>query len=553
MTKVREIPTPTIESCAAHGAPLSALLHASTGDAIEARIAVSQVGFQWMITVPDPTRFDSGIPVLGFLPGSTAKLDVELLHSDGVVSRPREPVIFSPAFEPTGKTDFPPVRVNRCQPGRMAPGYTFLSVRRRAIGRVQDLTPAQRRFSTEWGMLVALDNLGRVRWLKQLNHRPAGLQRLTSGNLFFHDTAFCSREIDLTGRTVNAWYAAQRPEGDEPDAVPVDVRSLHHQPHQMPNGNFLAVSGHAQYVRNWPASVTDPLNCRQDKWVVGDKVIEFTRDGEVVWSWDAFDHLDVHRIGYDALDAYWHVRGFPDHGDWTHCNGVCYDERDDSVLLSLRLQDAVIKIDRASGHIRWILADHGGWRDDLAKKLLVPEGPVRWPWHGHNPRITPDGTVIMFDNGVYQARPGTPPQPMHKTFSRAVEYEIDEEKMTVREIWSSATTQQEVAERTWAMGDVHRLYDSNTALVIHSIAMPKGRTDIGWDEQDRTVRHVSEFPSFARIIEYDRSRQSDIVFDVSIKDEDDLFQWEVFGGLRSPSLYPESSGILMSDIAGDGS
>ena len=65
-------------------------------------------------------------------------------------------------------------------------------------------------------------------------------------------------------------------------------------------------------------------------------IVEFTPSGEVVWRWDSFDHLDPYRIGYDALDAYWHVRGFPGAADWTHGNGVTYDARDDSVLVSLR-------------------------------------------------------------------------------------------------------------------------------------------------------------------------------------------------------------------------
>ena len=510
----------------------------------ELRVQIAQNGVRWSIAVPNPGKFQNGVPILGFMPGGRADLNFELLNSDGT-SAAGPPLYFEPEGVPKDRSDMPPVRLESSLPERMSPGCTFLSVRRRAIGRVQDLSPAQRRFTTQWGMLIAVDSFGRIRWMKQLNRRPAGLQQLKSGNLFFHDTEFCSREVDMLGQTVNAWFAAQRPIGPEPGAVPVDVRSLHHQPHEMPNGNFLAVCGHARFVRGWPASVLDPENVRADRWIVGDKVIEFTRDGKVEWSWDAFDHLDVHRIGYDALDAYWDVRGFPGHGDWTHCNGVTYDTADDSIILSLRLQDAVIKIDRSSGRIKWILGSHDGWKPEFRPLLLKPAGNMRWPWHGHNPRVTPEGTVVMFDNGVYQARPGTPPEPMHRTFSRGVEYSIDEDSMTVCEVWSSAKSDGEVAERTWAMGDAHRLTGSDTALVVHSIAMPKDREDIGWDEHDRTVRHVSEFPSYARVLEYDRKDNS-ILFDLSVRDTDEIMQWEIFGAVRAKSLYPESTGITLT-------
>ena len=119
----------------------------------------------------------------------------------------------------------------------------------------------------------------------------------------------------MAGDTVKAWYAMHRPQGEYPGGIPVDVRSLHHQPHQMPNGNFLALSGHSKVVKDWPASVHDPDKHKADREIVGDMVVEFTPEGEVVWRWDSFDHLDPYRTGYDALDKYWHVRGFPGAAD----------------------------------------------------------------------------------------------------------------------------------------------------------------------------------------------------------------------------------------------
>ena len=381
------------------------------------------------------------------------------------------------------------------------------------------MTPAQRKFLTGWGMLLAIDNAG---WMRKLPDRAAGIERLDSGNLFVHDPNLCSREIDMAGNTVNAWVAAERPHGPEEGAIPVPVQSLHLQPHQMPNGNFFAVSGHGRLVPNWPASVHEPDKHRADKSVVGDRVIEFTREGEIVWEWDSFDHLDPLRIGYGALDAYCHVRGFPDHGDWTHCNGVCHDPSDDSVILSMRLQDCVIKIDRRPGDFQWILGDHEGWRAEHRDRLLTPIGEgFRWPWHGYNPRITSEGTIVMFDNAICMARPGSPRVPFHKSLSRGVEYRVNEHDRTVEQVWASVLTEADVKERTWAKGDAHRFEETDTAMVILSIAMPHGRDDIGMDEEDRSMRYVAEFPSYARILEYNRKDLNDILFDMTVRDEND--------------------------------
>ncbi len=521
-------------------APLVAELRVPSRGASRIRVRVEQQDDVWTLTFPAQ---DGPYLILGFHPTGDARLTVQICDGEAALTW-GDTLVHELRDVPSSPLEMPPLLTHEARPDRMAGRFTFLTVRRRASGRIRDMTPAQRRFLTGWGMLVAIDNLGRMRWMRKLSKRAAGIERLANGNIFVHDTDSCSREIDLAGNTVCAWYAAERPQGRLEGGIPVPVRSLHHQPHQMPNGNFLALSAHSRPVKNWPASVHEPEKHKADREIVGDMVVEFTSEGEVVWSWDSFNHLDIYRIGYDALDAYWHVRGFPNAGDWTHGNGVTYDPRDDSVLVSLRLQDCILKIDRPTGEIVWILGDHTDWPPHLRSKLLAPVGqPFRWPWHMHNPRITSEGTIVLFDNGIYGARPGRERIPFHKSFSRGVEYRVDQERMTVEQVWSSALTDDDIKERTWAMGDAHRFEETDTAMVIHSICMPHGRDDIGMDEEDRTQRNVAEFPSYARILEYDRSDITGILFDLTVRDPNEIIQWEVFSGVRVKNLYPEHLGV----------
>ena len=562
-TSPQFVSAPELIKCA-DDVPLVARLQIDAQGTTRARVRIRQGGEVWTIDHPlgsaagnppaSPQASPPGCPpgsepvlLLGFMPDEVAELTVQLTGPGGTVTWP-EPIAFHPCGVPTSPLERPPLRLSHAEPERMAGKFTFLSVRRRAIGRIPDMSAAQRRFTVKWGMLIAIDHAGRIRWMRKMPFRTAGIERLASGNLFVHDTEFCSSEIAMDGTQINAWYAARRPQGPQPGATPVDVQSLHHQPFQMPGGNFLAVSGHSRLIKNWPASVHDPQGQRADRHVVGDKVIEFTPGGKIVWEWDSFDHLDVCRTGYDALDSYWHVRGFPGHGDWTHCNGVAYDEANNQVLLSLRLQDCILAIDRATGDINWILGDHAGWDERHAQKLLTPLGtPFRWPWHGHNPRMTGPNQFVMFDNGIYQARPGNPRIPFHKSFSRGVEFRVDPEQMTVEQIWSSALTDDDVKERSWAMSDAHRFFQTNTAMVIHSVSMPHGREDIGLDEDDRTMRYVSDFPSHARILEYNRADNQDIVFDCFIRDENEIIHWEAFSGVRVENLYPDGADIRWID------
>jgi len=124
--------------------------------------------------------------------------------------------------------------------------------------------------------------------------------------------------------------------------------------------------------------------------------------------------------------------------DWTHSNAVSYRPEDDSIIVSVRHQDAVIKFSRATGQLDWILGPHENWSPQFQQYLLQPTGPgFRWQYHQHAPMWTGSGTLLLFDNGNHRASPfdGTTPDAPADAFSRAVEYNIDPQNMLVSQVW----------------------------------------------------------------------------------------------------------------------
>ena len=485
------------------------------------------------------------IPVVGLRAGRHHELRLELHGDDGVALDAIKLTYDAPPLPP-GTIDFPPINVVISKPEEMEPGFMIICVRRAAPARQIWWTEKQVTFGIRWSMLVGLDEDGEVIWYFKHDSRIAGIDRLPNGNLFFHQVNFQSIEIDMLGNRINSFYAAKRPFGPAEDAIPIDAQSMHHQPHIMPNGNYLAMTANAREFDNYITSETDPDAPRQTIKVVGDRIIEFDKDGNIIWSWNTFDHLDPYRVGYQTLEPYWDPRGFPNHADWTHGNGLGYDHRDDSVLISLRAQDAIVKVDRQSNEIKWILGDHSGWDADKQKKLLKPIGDLQWPWHGHNPRVTPQGTIVMYDNALFQARPYDQPKPPHECIARAVEYEVDEEKMEVRQVWSSLDGGHDDGVVSWAMGDAHRLPQTDNMFVIDSFVAPKADpldkrgkvrlADLQWGERERSHWHLSDFCYWARIREYKRDASRELVFEVHVEDPYDIVRWEVFGGLKTPQL-----------------
>ena len=190
------------------------------------------------------------------------------------------------------------------------------------------------------------------------------------------------------------------------------VTGLHHELLELPSGNFMALSFVFQDVDYGAAGVLQ---------TAGDSIVEFTPAGELVWTWDSFDHLDPQRVTEPFTTVVIHPETQASTYDWTHGNGVVYDAASDTLLLSLRHQDWVIKIDHKTGEVLWKLGPDGdfAFADDAAF------------YHQHAPEWQSDGSLLLYDNGV--GDPGLAPAAVQ---SRAVRYALDYKAMTATRVWT---------------------------------------------------------------------------------------------------------------------
>uniref|UniRef100_UPI0015E1B783 aryl-sulfate sulfotransferase n=1 Tax=Campylobacter concisus TaxID=199 RepID=UPI0015E1B783 len=144
-----------------------------------------------------------------------------------------------------------------------------------------------------------------------------------------------------------------------------------------------------------------------------------------------------------------------------HVNSVDYDPSDDSIIISSRHQDAVIKICRDK-QVKWIMGAHKGWSDKFKDKLLQPvdskgnkivcedeyskcpgyESDKRgfdWQWTQHTAfRIDSKSTkgeicLSVFDNG--ETRGIEQPSVAGMMYSREVVYKVNEKTKTGEQIW----------------------------------------------------------------------------------------------------------------------
>lgn len=221
----------------------------------------------------------------------------------------------------------------------------------------------------------------------------------------------------------------------------------------------------------------------------------------------------------------------------SHANAVLHDPRDDSIIVSLRHQEAVIKFSRATGDLKWILGPHQNWTPEFQPFLLDPVGtPFEWQYHQHAPMITPSGTLLLFDNGNYRAMPfdGRMPVENADNYSRAVEFSIDEVNMEVRQVWDYG---RDNGERIFAhfIGDVDWLETTGNVLVhFGGTSFTDGvpNSDLGRGE-------IS-----IRIVEVTHDSPAEKVFDLVIYNSEPTAQVRSYRSERISSLYPP--GVALS-------
>ena len=156
--------------------------------------------------------------------------------------------------------------------------------------------------------------------------------------------------------------------------------------------------------------------------------------------------------------------------DWFHANSIFHDEKDDTFIISGRHQgvikitlpenDGTITAEKGDYELKWFLTPNVGFSEgdsiNVSEKLLKPvdsQGSLitdeevlngskkhpdfEWNYAQHSAYLNKNGNLIMFDNGDGRFNQATGTDYIKdRQYSRFVEYKIDEQNMTVQQIYS---------------------------------------------------------------------------------------------------------------------
>ncbi len=307
---------------------------------------------------------------------------------------------------------------------------------------------------------IATDLSGRVEWYYDIQQSGLGITIMPTATLLPGGTVIglgrasgspvgqnVLREIDLAGNpiretnlaAVNAQLAAMGLEA---------VYGFHHDVQRLPDGSLVVLT----YPERTVTINGVPKN------YIGEMVLVLDPDLQVKWAWDAFDHLDVNRgpvlgevVPLGGMGPTAVVPRLPA-VDWLHVNAVALSPTDGNLILSVRHQDWVIKIDyrngAGDGHVIWRLGQGGDF-------TVNSTDPNPWFSHQHNAHYIDDHTLILFDNG--NTRRASDPN----AHSRGQVWTLDEQTMT-----ATLVVNADLGAYAGALGAAQQLSNGNYSFTL---------------------------------------------------------------------------------------
>ena len=469
-------------------------------------------GEKQQVVTPDSTYATAiSMPVLGLNPDKDYQVTATIKDQEGRKTKLETLTMATPPLP----EDFPKITLTQSKSGTLEPGITMFDVFR------WEATESDKK----WGYAIAIDEKGEVVWYLKNDYNTGEPRRLQNGNIIViggvDGRLF---EVNMLGNLVQEWNTSggvinKLAEG----SIPVQTDKFHHDVLALNSGNFLGLGLEVYSLDDFPAEYP-PSAKREATNIAGDVIMEFDRDGNTIRKWKVKDILDIERLGEGSLSRGHYKELYigkydPVPYDVTHSNAIYYIEDEDAVLVSSFRQCVIYKVDMKTGELKWMLGDPYGWKAPWSEKLLKPQGNMILPYHQHGLEMTPQGTILMFDNGGTRRIPPQKEMPEEERFSRAVEFRVDETAGTVEELWSYGPEQEHFLSPF--ISDADYLPETGNILITDG-----GRKE-GSDDGYR----------WGRILEVTHDKNPKKLWEVHIKDPE--VHYSVYRAQRFLSLYPK--------------
>lgn len=191
-----------------------------------------------------------------------------------------------------------------------------------------------------------------------------------------------AREIDLAGNIINDVTVSQVNQSLS-NIADFQITQFTHDILELPNGHLIILC-------IVPKIVNGVTGIPNGTIITGNAVVDWDPTASaVVWAWSVYDHLSYSHAPYGI-------------NDWTHGNALFYSTDDGNILLSLRNQNWILKLNYQDGSGDGSILWHFGPGGDFT--LPNGQAPIEWNYGQHYVTIQSPNTsgifsLMFFNNG----------------------------------------------------------------------------------------------------------------------------------------------------------
>jgi arylsulfate sulfotransferase len=349
----------------------------------------------------------------------------------------------------------------------------------------------------------ATDLAGNVIWYYELGPTafPFPVKPMSNGHMLVNTSPYTFgegpnevREIDLAGNIINR-VTVSAVNQSLAGVADFQINTITHDVAFLPDGHWILLV-------NFPETINNVTGIPDGTSMVGDALVDWdVQQGKAVWVWNSFDHLSLTHAPY----------GF---ADWTHGNAVIYSPDDGNLILSMRNQNWIVKINYANGtgdgSLLWTLGDGG----DVT--LPAGEAPIEWNYGQHYPTIvSPNSSgvisLMFFNDGNNRLMDGNNDicgtAGVGACYSSMTIFQLDESAKTATVLWEN------------------NLLPYYSLCCGNALLLPNGNAEVDIAD-DQTVN-----PGFSDMQEWTQTQSPELVYELQIAGL-------AYRGFRIPSLYP---------------
>jgi hypothetical protein len=391
------------------------------------------------------------ILVAGMLANTTYHMRADVAYADGTQAVDQDHTFVTGGMSPDRLPAITATNPNGLTP---SPGAVLFHLTQGTIGSGQQLEA------------VATDNGGNVIWYYDYPAYlgiPQPIKLLPNGHFLIN---ICPsslvggqvREIDLAGNVYHQFTLTDLNNRLNAAGYTWLANAIHHDLLPLPNGHLILLVNHSVNFTNltgYPGTTA----------VLGDALVDLDQNYNVAWVWDSFDHLCPANPTSPCLDPNRHPLNFP---DWTHSNSLAYSQDDGNIVMSVRNQSWILKIDYENGQGTGNII----WRFGYQGDFTITNGQLTdWFAAQHYASIiSPNSTGVfsleMFDDGdgrfLDDAGDTCVSLSTPACYSRVPIFQIDESSMTATILWQDNLS----PVYTFYGGSAQQLADSNVVFCI---------------------------------------------------------------------------------------